>query len=79
MRYWGGGECVLIATYIINILPTKLLKNKSPYEMLYHKQPTYSHHRSFGCLCFPTTLKTHKNKFEPRATPHIFVGYPSNT
>jgi len=46
---------------------------------LYHKHPTYSHLRSFGCLCFPTTLKTHKDKFEPRATPHIFVGYPFNT
>jgi len=77
MRYWG--ECVLTATYIINRLPTKILNNKSPYELLYKRKPTYSHLRSFGCLCFPTTLKTHKDKFEPRETPHIFVGYPFNT
>lgn len=24
----------------------------------------------------PTTLKTHKDKFEPRATPHVFLEYP---
>ena len=29
-------------------------------------------------MCFPT-LKTHKDKFEPRSTPHIFIGYPFNT
>ena len=77
LRYWG--ECVLTATYIINRLPTKLLQNKSPYEILYLKQPTYSHLKSFGCLCFPIVLKTHKDKFEPRTIPHVFVGYPFNT
>jgi len=77
MRYWG--ECVLTATYLINRLPTQQLHNKTPYEILYQKQPTYSHLKSFGCLCFPTILKTHKDKFEPRTTPHIFVGYPFNT
>ena len=77
MRYWG--ECVLTATYLINRLPTKLLQGKSPYELLYQKKPVYSHLRNFGCLCFPTTLKTHKDKFEPRAVPHIFIGYPFNT
>lgn len=28
---------------------------------------------------FPTILKNHKDKFEPRATPHVFFGYPYNT
>ena len=77
MRYWG--ECVLTATYLINRLPTKLLQGKSLYELLYQRKPFYSHLKNFGCLCFPTTLKTHKDKFEPRAVPHIFIGYPFNT
>lgn len=33
--------------------------------------------RAFGCLCYPTVPKFHRDKFEPRTTPHIFIGYPS--
>ena len=69
----------MTATYIINRLPTKLLQNKSQYEILYLKQPTYSHLKSFGFHCFPTVLKTNKDKLEPRTTLHVFVGYPFNT
>ena len=35
--------------------------------------------RSFGCLCYPTKPVVHRDKFEPRTTPHIFVGYPFGT
>lgn len=30
-------------------------------------------------LGYPTILKTHKEKFEPRTNPHIFIGYPFGT
>ena len=63
-KKWSGGK----KTYVF-----------SPYELLYQKKPTYSHLRSFGCLCFPATLKTHKDKFGPRTISHIFFGYPINT
>lgn len=77
MRYWG--ECIFTDTHLINRLPTQPLHNKTSYELWYHKQPTYYHLKSFGCLCFPTLLMTHKDTFEPRTMPHIFIGYPFNT
>ncbi|XP_019255056.1 PREDICTED: uncharacterized protein LOC109233632 [Nicotiana attenuata] len=60
-------------------LPSIALKNKSPFEIRYDSKPNYSHLRSFGCLGYPTTLKSHKDKFEPRSTPHVFIGYPFGT
>ena len=60
-------------------LPSTVIQNKIPFEVLYRKLPTYSHLRSFCCLRFPSTLKTHKDKFEPLSTPQVFIGYPFNT
>lgn len=77
VRYWG--ECILTTTYLINRLPSTFLKNKCPYEVLYKQKPKYNQLRSFGCLCYPTVPKVHRDKLEPRTTPHIFIGYPSGT
>ena len=77
IRYWG--ECFLTATHIINRLPSSYLRNKCPYEVLYNKKPSYSHLRSFGCLCYPTVPKVLRDKFEPRTTPHVFLGYVFGT
>jgi len=71
------GESVLTVTYIINRLPTPLLKNKSPFEMLYNRPPSLSQLKSFGCLCYATVVSP-KQKFDPRARQCIFIGYPLN-
>ena len=61
---------VLTAAYLINYTPTLKLYGKSPYEILFSKPPSYSHLRVFGYLCYAN------DKFAPRSTTCIFIGYP---
>lgn len=77
LKYWG--ERVLCATYIVNRLPSTVLKNKCPYEILYNKKPLYSDMRSLGCFCYATVPIPLRSEFEPRTTPYIFVGCPFET
>lgn len=74
-RYWG--DCVLTAAYLINRLPSNVMKNKSPFEMLHHKKPTYDTLRVFGCLAFAYNPDTTGDKLEARGVPSVFLGYPT--
>ncbi|KAJ4812357.1 Retroelement pol polyprotein-like [Rhynchospora pubera] len=73
LEFWG--ECILTAAFLINRTPTPLLQNRTPYEMLFGKPPSYASIRTFGCMCY-----THKSrisdKFDSRSRRCVFVGYP---
>lgn len=73
LTFWG--ESIQTACYLINRLPTPLLSRTTPYKLLHHKPPIYSHFRVFGCLCYATNL-TPIHKFDVRARRCIFIGYP---
>lgn len=68
-----SGECVRMAVYLINKIPTQVLK-KPPRELLYGKQPSIDHLRVFGYLCYASTLPT-GDKFAARARRVVMIGY----
>lgn len=69
-------ECVLTATYIINRLPSRVLKGKTPYKILFNKQPNYDHVTVFGCLVYAKDNRKGRERFDWRGRRCVFVGYP---
>ena len=56
--------------------PTKLLKDKSPYEVLFGAKLVYDLLRVFGSLCHVHRRDRNKDKFGARSRRCVFVGYP---
>lgn len=76
IQYWG--DCLLTTTYLITRTPLSSINNISPYEKLFQIPPSLNHLRIFGCLCYVFTSKVPRSMFDPRASPSIFLGYPTN-
>uniref|UniRef100_A0A2N9HKD0 Uncharacterized protein n=1 Tax=Fagus sylvatica TaxID=28930 RepID=A0A2N9HKD0_FAGSY len=72
------GNIVITAAYIINRLPTPLLRGKSPFELLYGSSPNYENFHPFGCRVYPCLCNYMTNKFSLRSIPCIFMGYSSS-
>lgn len=75
LEFWG--DCVLTAVFLINRIPTPLLHNKSPFQILTSKVPDYRGLRVFGCLVYCSTSSKNRHKFQPRAKPCVMIGYPA--
>jgi hypothetical protein len=63
---------------LLNILPSKTKQHLTPTFLLYNRHPSYTHLRTFGCLCYPLLASTTINKLQNRSTACVFLGYPSN-
>ncbi|PKU60143.1 Retrovirus-related Pol polyprotein from transposon TNT 1-94 [Dendrobium catenatum] len=70
-------ESVLTAVYLINRLPSPITKYISPFQCLYKTPPSYSHLKIFGCLCYPWLQPAAPNKFAPKSSACVFIGYSS--
>ena len=77
-QYWG--EAILIATHLINRLPSRNLNSQSPLQLLsqFFPQVSISNSlmlRAFGCVAFVHLHSQHREKFDPRALRCMFEGY----
>ena len=69
-------EAVLTAAYLINRLPTQVLKQQSPVEILSRPSTLFSiPPKVFGCVCFVHNHAPTRGKLDPRAIKCVFVGY----
>ncbi|KAL0642233.1 hypothetical protein Bca4012_102511 [Brassica carinata] len=72
-RFWS--DAVQTACYLINRVPTKILKNLSPFEVLNKSKPVIDHLRVFGCVCYVMVPGEQRNKLDAKSTKAMFIGY----
>ena len=68
-------DCILHATYLINRIPSPIINNKTPYQILFNTAPLLDHLKIFGCQCFVSPPKSHLHKFDSRALECVFLNY----
>jgi hypothetical protein len=73
LKYWD--EAFLVAVYLINHTPTKLLSYDTPLHRLLGATTDYSSLRVFGCACWPNLRPYNSHKLQLHSTRCVFLGY----
>jgi histone deacetylase 1/2 len=73
LKYWD--DTFITTTFLINLLPTKVLNLESPTEKLLHVKPNYESLRVFGCASWPNLCLYNKHKLSFRSKRCVFLGY----
>lgn len=75
--FWA--EAISTAIYLSNLLPTKAVFNRTPYEVWYGAKPKVSYLKTFGCVAYTRVPSQSLQKFDDRAQKCIFIGYYSKS
>ena len=81
-KFWG--EAILTATYLINRMPSGVLKFQTPRELLIQDFPHTKFISSdlppkvFGCSAFVHIHQQNRTKLDPKSVKCIFLGYSTN-
>jgi hypothetical protein len=73
LPFWD--DAFSTACYLINRMPTTILQNQSPFEVLFKCSPDYSFLKTFGCLCWSNLRPYNTNKFQPRSVQRLQIFY----
>ncbi|KAG8474282.1 hypothetical protein CXB51_033938 [Gossypium anomalum] len=65
-KFWA--EAVNTSVYL-NKLPTRAVKDKTPFEAWYGLKPSVSHLKVFGCVCYVLIPAERRTKLERKSTP----------
>ena len=77
------GQAVLTTSYLINRMPTRVLKYNTPlncFKRFFPLSRIYSDLplKVFGCIAFVHVPNNTQTKLDPRAEKCVFIGYASN-
>lgn len=66
----------LTTAYLINRTLSSVIGNRTLYQMMYQKLPSYEYFKIFGSLCCTHNQNRGGDKFPERSRQYVFVGYP---
>jgi len=72
-RFWS--DAVITACYLINRIPTRILEDKAPFEVLNNNKPVLDHLRVFGCISYVLVPGEIRNKLEAKSIKAMMIGY----
>jgi hypothetical protein len=64
--------------YLLNRLPSKMIRNSCPYVTLHGVTLSYEHLRVFGCAYYPNLSAQASHKLAPQSTKCAFLGYSAD-
>jgi histone deacetylase 1/2 len=73
LKFWD--EAFLTTTFIINLLPSKVINFDTPTVCLIGTSPNYDALCIFCCACWPNLQPYNKRKLAFRSTWCVFLGY----
>ena len=73
------GEAVRHSIYVLNRLPTRALKGRTPYEAWNGEKPDLSHLRIFGCIAVMNIPAKHTRKLDDRGKLVVYLGKEPGT
>ena len=74
-KFWA--EAANTSVFLQNRLPTKAVKDRTPFEAWYGFKPSLTFLKVFGCLCFSYIPQVKRDKLDKKSVPVIFIGYSS--
>ena len=72
-KLWA--EAASTAVYLLNRLPTKALKDQTPYEAWFEHKPSVAHLKVFGSICYYWIPEAKRQKLDDKAEVGVFIGY----
>ncbi|RVW66431.1 Retrovirus-related Pol polyprotein from transposon TNT 1-94 [Vitis vinifera] len=73
-QFWA--DAVSTACFLINRMPTVVLKGDIPYKVIHPQKSLFSlAPRIFGCTCYVRDTRPFVTKLDPKALQCVFLGY----